>query len=235
MKPFRIFCGLAAPALVLACASTAPQEQGISSEMQEAIDTYVRIQADPPPVADGGTAAPVARTQTSSDGTSGIDPVKLGGALKAGATYIPSGGAALGATGAGNGGTGVPGLSGGTAGSSTGAGNGGAAVGSTAGGGSTSFAESACYMIGNLCRYIARCSTRGTSDVSEACRLPANCAATVSAALVQANATIPPQASTILRCFGDALGSAPCVTDGNLATGLSSSFGRCGLSIRASE
>jgi hypothetical protein len=203
--------------------------------MQEAIDTYVRIQADPLVGPDGGpirTSNPQgpgsSGTSRSSSGVGGIDPVGLGGALKAGAANIPSGGAASGPTGAGNGGSGSPVLSGG-AGSGIGAGNGGAAAGSfAAGGGGASFADAACYMIGNLCRYISRCVASG--KVEGVCQVPSTCPALVAAALAKGNTTIPPQAAVTVRCFGDALGSASCVRD-DFAEGLKSSFQRCGLSL----
>jgi hypothetical protein len=233
MKLSRLALGLLVPGVMVACASApASQEPGLSAEMQEAIDTYVRIQADPVIGPDGG---PIGTNNPQRSGSSnssskvgGIDPVDLGGALKAGAANIPSGGAASGPTGAGNGGAGSPVLSGG-AGSATGAGNGGAAVGSfAAGGGGASFADAACYLIGNLCRYISRCAS--TAKLEGVCQVPSTCPALVASALSKANTTIPPQAAVTVRCFGDALGSASCVR-GDLGESLKSSFQRCGISV----
>ncbi len=236
MKLSRLALGLLVPGLLVACASApASQEPALSAEMQEAIDTYVRIQADPPVGADGGpigTSNPQGSgssgSSRSSSGVGGIDAVGLGGALKAGAANLPSGGAASGPSGAGNGGAGSPVLSGGS-GSGIGAGNGGAAAGSFAGGGSASFADAACYMIGNLCRYISRCVA--SAKVEGLCQVPSTCPALVASALAKANTTIPPQAAVTVRCFGDALGSASCVRGDDFAEGLKSSFQRCGLSL----
>ena len=235
MKLSRFALGFAVPALVLACSASPSRDETLSAEMTEAIDTYVRLQADPVvPPRDGG-ARPGNETPSpggaKSTGVGGIDPVALGGALRSGATNIPSGGPATGPAGAGNGGPGSPVISGGS-GSVTGSGNGGAAAGSGAGGGSAAFAEAACYMIGGLCQYIARCTS--SSKISEVCSIPSSCPAAVSAALSKTNASIPPQASALIRCFGDGLASAPCVRDGDFVEGFKSSFQRCGISIPSS-
>ncbi len=223
MKLSRIGFGLGATAVVVACAACsstpATEEARVSSEMQEAIDTYVRLQAAE---VDGGSG----NARNAGGGLGGIDAVELGGALKAGASSIPSGGAGT-PTNAGNGGAGSPGLGGG-AGSPLGAGNGGVALGPSGSGGASSFADAACYMIGNLCRYIARCSSKGISE--SVCMVPSSCPSYVAAALAKVQTPIPPQAGTVLRCFGDALGSASCVK-GDLDDGLGDAFGRCGIAI----
>lgn len=226
MKLSRIGFGLGATAVVVACAACsstpATEEARVSSEMQEAIDTYVRLQAAE---VDGGSG----NAKKAGGGLGGIDAVQLGGALKAGAASIPSGGAGS-PTNAGNGGAGSP-VIGGGAGSPTGAGNGGVSLGPSGSGGASSFADAACYMIGNLCRYIARCSSRGISE--GVCNVPSSCPAFVAESLSKVNTPIPPQAGAIIRCFGDALGAASCVQGDDLGRGLERSFSRCGIAIES--
>ncbi|MBK8219005.1 MAG: hypothetical protein IPK71_35185 [Myxococcales bacterium] len=230
MKLFKLALVVSVAGSAVACASSAPAENSnISEEMEQAIDAFVKTQADP--VVPEGTSLPTTGTPKSSksSGVGGIDPVGLGKALKLGATSVPSGGAASGPSNAGGGGTGASGLVGGTGGS-TNAGNGGVSAGPAGfGGGSTSFAEAACYMIGNVCRYIGRCFPRLSGDLGEVCAVPATCPQVVARALAEANVTVPPQAAPVLRCFGDAVSSAPCFGDDDeIAKGLSSSFLRCG-------
>ena len=250
MKVAKVAAGLALGSFVVACASSSPTETGkaLSPEMQKAIDSFVALQADPVVFPDGGVIFPDGATNfdpgtgsgtgsgsatsggsKKSSGVGGIDPAKIGSALKSGATGIPSGGAASSGTGAGNGGTGTPSFGGGAAGSGTGAGNGGVSTGSSAGGGIASFAEAACYMIGNLCRYIARCASINTAE--GVCAVPSSCPSFVAQALSSEVVDIPPQASTVLRCFGDAIGSAACVSVNDLGEGLQSTFGRCGIDL----
>ncbi len=231
MKLSRFALGLAVPALVLACTASPSQDETLSAEMTEAIDTYVRLQADPVvPPRDSDSPTPSPRP-IKSTGVGGIDPVDLGRALRSGATNVPSGGPTTGPAGAGNGGTGSPVISGGS-GSVTGSGNGGAAVGASAGGGNAAFAEAACYMIGGLCRYFARCSS--SANAFEACSIPSSCPAAVSAALSKVNASIPPQGAALMRCFGDGLASARCGRDKDFEAALKSSFQRCGIATAPS-
>jgi hypothetical protein len=257
MKVAKVAAGLALGSFVVACASSSPTETGkaLSPEMQKAIDSFVALQADPIVFPDGGVIFPDGATnfdpgsgtgngsgtgQGSGSATSGgskkgagvggIDPAEIGSALKSGATGIPSGGAASSGTGAGNGGSGTPSFGGGAAASGTGAGNGGVSTGSSASGGVASFAEAACYMIGNLCRYIARCASVG--NVEGVCAIPSSCPSLVAEALSSKVVDIPPQATTIVRCFGDAIGSAACVSSKDLGEGLQSTFGRCGVDLK---
>lgn len=249
MKVAKVAAGLALGSFVVACASSSPTETGkaLSPEMQKAIDSFVAIQADPISFPDGGVIFPDGATNfgtgtgtgtgsstsggsKKSAGVGGIDPAEIGSALKSGATGIPSGGAASSSTGAGNGGSGTPSFGGGAAASGSGAGNGGVSTGSSAGGGVASFAEAACYMIGNLCRYIVRCS--GVGNTEGVCAIPSSCPSIVAEALSSKVVDIPPQATTILRCFGDAIGSAACVSVDDLGEGLQSTFGRCGVDLK---
>jgi len=235
MKLARIAFGLGLCAVGVACsAGPAPAEGQLSSEMEQAIDTYVRLQTAPasPLADDAGPGNAGDRAGGGGGGLGGIDAVQLGSALKAGASSIPSGGAASGPTNAGSGGAGSPSFGGG-AGSPTGAGNGGAAVGPAGiGGGATAFAEAACYMIGNLCRYVSRCVS--STELNAVCGVPASCPSFVAAALSKLNAPIPPQAAVVVRCFGDGLASAPCVR-GDLGEGLQASFGRCGIPVSGTQ
>jgi hypothetical protein len=230
MKLFKLALVVSVAGSAVACASSAPAENSnISEEMEQAIDAFVKTQADP--VVPEGTSLPTTGTPKSSksSGVGGIDPVGLGKALKLGATSVPSGGAASGPSNAGGGGTGSSGLIGGTGGS-TNAGNGGVSAGPAGfGGGSTSFAEAACYMIGNVCRYIGRCFPRGTRELDGVCSVPATCPQVVARALAEANVSVPPQAAPVLRCFGDVLSSAPCFgVDGEMTERLASQYQRCG-------
>lgn len=244
MKVAKVAAGLALGSFVVACASSSPTETGkaLSPEMQKAIDSFVALEADPIVFPDGGVIPGTGSGSGSGSGSAtnggskkgagvgGIDPAEIGSALKSGATGIPSGGAASSSTGAGNGGSGTPSFGGGAAASGTGAGNGGVSTGSSAGGGVASFAEAACYMIGNLCRYIVRCS--GAGNTEGVCAIPSSCPSIVAEALSGKVVDIPPQATTILRCFGDAIGSAACVSVDDLGEGLQSTFGRCGVDLK---
>lgn len=219
--------------LAVACASEAPSSgEGLSPEMRQAIDTFVQLQADPAVPSDRAeptnpdTKSPTANATTSKSSLGGINLTTLSGALTAGASGIPAGGPASGASAAGNGGVGAGTLApGGPASGGTGAGNGGAAAGSGAGGGLATFADAACYMIGRLCLYITRC----TDTEADVCAVPSSCPAVVAEALAKAgNPPIPPQAGVIIRCVGDAIASATCVRE-DLASGLKSSLQRCGI------
>lgn len=230
MKLFKLALVVSVAGSAVACASSAPAENSnISEEMEQAIDAFVKTQADP--VLPDGTSPPTATgtpRSSKSSGVGGLDPVGLGKALKLGATSVPSGGAASGPSNAGGGGTGASGLVGGTGGS-TNAGNGGVSAGPAGfGGGSTSFAEAACYMIGHACRYVARCFPRLAGDLDSVCTVPSTCPTVVAAALAEANLSVPPQAAPALRCFGDVLSSAPCLVDDDVGKGFTASFQRCG-------
>ena len=230
MKLFKLALVVSVAGSTVACASSAPAENSnISEEMEQAIDAFVKTQADP--VGPEGTSLPTTGTPKSSKsaGVGGIAPVGLGKALKLGATSVPSGGAASGPSNAGGGGTGSSGLVGGTGGS-TNAGNGGVSAGPAGfGGGSTSFAEAACYMIGHACRYVARCIPRLAGDLDKVCAVPSTCPAVVAAALAEGNVSVPPQAGPVLRCLGDVLSTAPCLADDDVGKSFGASFERCGV------
>jgi hypothetical protein len=216
--------------LAMACASEpGGGEAALSPEMRQAIDTFVELRAPIP----AGSPADVARDSSSTTrGTSqtslgGLDAAQLSGALTAGASGVPVGGAAAGASAAGNGGVGAGSLGpGGPASGGTAAGFGGAASGASSGGGLATFADAACYLVGRLCSYIARC----VGERPEVCAVPSACPALVADALAKSgNPPIPPQAGVVIRCVGDAIGSASCVRE-ELASGLKSSLDRCGIS-----
>lgn len=213
--------------LAMACASEpAGGEAALSPEMRQAIDTFVELRA---PITTGspsdvpsGSASTRATSETS---LGGLEPAQLSGALTAGASGVPVGGAAAGASAAGNGGVGAGSLGpGGPASGGTAAGFGGAASGASSGGLAT-FADAACYLVGRLCSYIARC----VGERVDVCAVPSACPALVADALAKSgNPPIPPQAGVVIRCVGDAIGSASCVRE-ELASGLKSSLERCGI------
>ncbi len=225
---------LIVPLVLAACSPSAPETRALSPEMSEAIDTFVKWQIKPTSI-DGGvtdtkggtTAPPTSKKNSRLDLGLGVDPVKVGSAMTAGATGIPAGGVALSPNGAGNGGVGGAPIVGGVAGSPVSGGLGGVALGSAASGGVASFAQVACDFVQHLCGYIARCSSN--ASVSGVCSVPSTCPALVTQALAEAGlSAVPPQVVTLLKCFDSKLQSASCVTR---SSDFSATFGSCGYEL----